>query len=130
MTDLPREVTASPTIEDQEAAMKKETPAPAQEPGAKNTVTLTKPLEINGQSLSVLTVDPDKLTGASATRAERLFAIACPDWPEDKNIFASMTYWMILGSIAAGIPYSAVETMPMLDSLALGGTARSAFFGM
>lgn len=131
--DLPKQVTAIPDEAEQQAKIEAAEPVKGvdatKEETPQDEVKLSKSIEVNGVKTGSLKISIGLLTTAAATKAERLFYLKVPDFPEDKNIFASMTYWTILGSLAADIPYSVVEQMSMKDSLELAGATKIAFFG-
>jgi hypothetical protein len=88
---------------------------------------LTKSVEYEGVVYDQLVLNFDRLTGAAVTKAERLFRLKVPDHNNVQNAILSVTYWQILGSIAAGIPYEVVENMSMKDSIELVGRLKLFF---
>ncbi len=144
--ELPKVVTAIPDEAEQQAKIEAAGPLEAEpvvveaaqaseakdvveEELPKDEVRLSKPIEVNGAQVSVLKISLDRLTTAALTKAERMFQLKAPDFPEDKNLFGSITFWTIVGALAAGVPYNIVEKMPMVDGLELAGTAKTVFFG-
>ena len=118
---------------EQAAADNLEAPAPDQPeapavPDVETSFALRSSVEHKGEIYERVELDRDKLTGEAVTRAERMYMIECPGAPVGA-MQTSLTFYMILGSIAAGIPYAVVKKMDGVDSARLGNAALALFFG-
>ncbi|MBQ4489773.1 MAG: hypothetical protein II965_00825 [Pyramidobacter sp.] len=118
---------------EQAAADNSEAPVPDQQeapavPDVETSFALRRTVEHKGEIYERVELDRDKLTGEAVTRAERMFMIECPGAPIGA-MQTSLTFYMILGSIAAGIPYAVVKKMDGFDSARLGNAALALFFG-
>lgn len=110
---------------EQAAADNSEAPAV---PDVETSFDLRRTVEHKGETYTRIELDRDKLTGEAVTRAERMYMIECPGAPVGA-MQTSLTFYMILGSIAAGIPYAVVKKMDGFDSARLGNAALALFFG-
>ena len=110
---------------EQAAADNSEAPAV---PDVETSFDLRRTVEHKGETYTRIELDRDKLTGEAVTCAERVFMIECPGAPVGA-MQTSLTFYMILGSIAAGIPYAVVKKMDGFDSARLGNAALALFFG-
>lgn len=110
---------------EQAAADNSEAPAV---PDVETSFALRRTVEHKGEIYERVELDRDKLTGEAVTRAERMYMIECPGAPVGA-MQTSLTFYMILGSIAAGIPYAVVKKMDGFDSARLGNAALALFFG-
>ena len=90
---------------------------------------LKRAVEHEGVTYKRIEIDRARLTGEATTKAERLFLIECPRYPDIANRLDSMVFWQILGAIAAGMPYAAVKKMDMADAWRLAGDTKEFFFG-
>ena len=97
-------------------------------PDVETSFALRSSVEHKGEIYERVELDRDKLTGEAVTRAERMYMIECPGAPIGA-MQTSLTFYMILGSIAAGIPYAVVKKMDGFDSARLGNAALALFFG-
>lgn len=112
-------------------AAEKEAPlVAAEEPRAEpeTSFDLNRPVEHEGVTYERVELDRARLTGEATAKAERLFLIECPRFPDTVNRLESMVFWQILGAIAAGVPYAAVKKMDLLDAWRLAGDAKELFF--
>lgn len=103
-------------------------PKEMQQPEVETSFALRSSVEHKGEIYERVELDRDKLTGEAVTRAERMYMIECPGAPVGA-MQTSLTFYMILGSIAAGIPYAVVKKMDGFDSARLGNAALALFFG-
>lgn len=97
-------------------------------PDVETSFALRSSVEHKGEIYERVELDRDKLTGEAVTRAERMYMIECPGATVGA-MQTSLTFYMILGSIAAGIPYAVVKKMDGFDSARLGNAALALFFG-
>lgn len=115
--------------EEVSVAEKEALPA-AEEPRTEpeTSFALSRPVEHEGATYERVELDRARLTGEATAKAERLFLIECPRFPDTVNRLESMVFWQILGAIAAGVPYAAVKKMDLLDAWRLAGDAKELFF--
>lgn len=92
-----------------------------------NKMVLSSPVKFEEETYKEVTLNFDRLTGSAVTKAERLFRLKVMDHNNIQNVILSPTYWQILGSIAAGVPYEVVEAMSMKDSIELVGRLKIFF---
>ena len=102
--------------------------APAALPEVETAFDLRRAVEHKGVTYSRVELNRDKLTGEAVTRAERIFMVEFPNAPVGA-MQTSQTYYMILGSIAADIPYAVAKKMDGFDAARLGNAALALFFG-
>ena len=130
---IPAVVVNEPAPEERIEQIEHEAPAfdepqaPPQ-PDVETSFALRRSVEHKGEIYERVELDRDKLTGEAVTRAERMYMIECPGAPVGA-MQTSLTFYMILGSSAAGIPYAVVKKMDGFDSARLGNAALALFFG-
>ena len=134
---LPNVVINEPSPDERVAEIESEVPAagrfddtPVAEtmPEVETSFALRRSVEHNGVTYTRADLDRARLTGEAVTRAERVYMIECPRSAPGAIEF-SLTYYMILGSIAADIPWAAVKKMDAFDAQRLYRAAMALFFG-
>lgn len=92
-------------------------------------IKLTHPIVYKGMHIDTLNFLPERLTSAAVTKAERIFYIKMPDFPDGRTILFTTSFWAILGGVVCGIDDAAVDMLHAEDMFVLGNRAQQFFFG-